>query len=365
VISVCWAVWVLWQGGSWWGPLHAFLAGTVLSAIAGATQLFTITWAAAPAPPAALADSQRWSLVAGVGLVLVGMALAQVWAVIAGVTLVLIGLGLLAYSLWSAVRRSLLRRFDLSARFYLLALTAGAVGVVLGGLLGSGSPGAASPGLRLVHSHLNLVGLIGLTIAGTLPTILPTFAHHKAVSRNEARVAWWLALVAVVALLTGLSLGELAVGVGTIAAGSSLALILAGVVIRLGRRGLEGGLPYLQVAIGSVWLCVWACVEGLGLLAGSVPAHFSVWTAVVVAAGVGQVLLGSLAYLLPVLAGPPPRLGRNLTRTHAYAWLPLTLANVGAAALIVGLPIVGVVGITVWLGDFAGRLLRMEWRSPE
>lgn len=361
VIAVGWAIWVLWQGGSWWGPLHAFVAGTVLLAISGATQLFTITWAASPAPTAILADSQRWAVIGGVGLVLAGMGLTVVWAVIVGAALVVIGLGLLAFSLWSAVRRSLLRRFDLSARFYLLALSAGCVGVVLGGVLGSGSGGAAVPDLRLVHSHLNLVGLVGLTIVGTLPTILPTFAHHKSVSGNEARAAWWLALVAVAAIASGLVVGARAVGAGTAVAGVTAALVLVGVVARLRRRGLEGGLPYLQVAIGSIWLVVWAWVDGFGLLAGSVPTHFSVWTAAVVTAGVGQVLLGSLAYLLPVLAGPPPRLGRNLARTHAYPWLPLALANVAAIAFIAGQPVIGVAAVAVWLLDFAGRLVRMEW----
>jgi hypothetical protein len=70
-----------------------------------------------------------------------------------------------------------------------------------------------------------------------------------------------------------------------------------------------------------------------------------------------------VAYLLPVLAGPPPRLGRNLAITHAYPWLPLVLANAAAIAFIAGLPVVGVVATGVWLGDFAGRLLRMEWPS--
>ena len=365
VVAVVWTIWVLVQGGSWWGPLHAFLAGTVLLAIAGATQLFTITWAAAPAPPAALADGQRWTLVAGVALVLIGMGLSVGWAVFVGAGVVVIGIGLLAFSLWRAVRTSLLRRFDLSARFYLLALAAGAMGVVLGGVLGSGSGGASFPDLRLVHSHLNLVGLVGLTIIGTLPTILPTFAHHKAVSGMEAKVAWWLAILAVVAIGSGLFAGRPVVGAGTVTTAVSLALILGGVLIRMGRRGLQGGLPYLQVAIGSTWLGVWAVVDGGGLLAGSVPVDFSLWTAAVVTAGVGQVLLGSLAYLLPVLAGPPPRLGRNLTTTHAYPWLPLVLANLGGIALVLEVPVVGVVALAAWVLDFAGRLVRMEWPSRQ
>ncbi|HET9611478.1 MAG TPA: hypothetical protein VFP06_17830, partial [Acidimicrobiales bacterium] len=42
-----------------WLPLHLFLAGGVTAAISGATVLFTVTWAAAPAPPGRLLAVQR------------------------------------------------------------------------------------------------------------------------------------------------------------------------------------------------------------------------------------------------------------------------------------------------------------------
>ncbi len=363
VVAIGWAVWVVWQGASWWGPLHTFLAGTVLLAIAGATQMFTITWSAAPAPPAVLSRTQRWTLVAGVALVLVGMASDTGWMIVTGAVFAIVGLGLLALSLWSAVRNSLLRRFDLSARFYVLALAAGVTGISLGGVMGGGMAGGSFLDVRLVHSHLNLVGLVGFTIVGTLPTILPTFAHHKAVSGIEAKVSWWLAVLAAVLIGSGLIVGGAGVGVGTVVAGSALFLILAGVLLRLGKRGLEGGLPYLQVAIGSVWLGAWAVVEGIRLISGWIPEHFSEWTAAVVIAGVGQVLLGSLAYLLPVLAGPAPRLGRNFARTHSRPWLPLGLANLGAVALLIGFPVIAGVAIAAWVVDFGARLATMEWGS--
>lgn len=362
-VAAGWAVWVVWRGDSWWGPLHTFLAGTVLLAIAGATQMFTITWSAAPAPPAVLSRTQRWTLVAGVALVLVGMVSEIRWVIVTGAALAMVGLGLLALSLWSAVRNSLLRRFDLSARFYMLALAAGVTGVALGGIMGAEVAGQSFLDIRLVHSHLNLVGLVGFTIVGTLPTILPTFAHHKAVSGAEAKVAWWLAVLAAVLIGSGLFTGGTGVGIGTAVAGVALFLILAGVLLRLGRRGLEGGLPYLQVAVGSVWLGAWAAIEGIGLISGWIPGPFSAWTAAVVVAGVGQVLLGSLAYLLPVLAGPAPRLGRNFARTHSRPWLPLGLANLGAVALLVGFPVIAFVAIAAWVADFGIRLATMEWGS--
>lgn len=362
-VAVGWAVWVVWRGDSWWGPLHTFLAGTVLLAIAGATQMFTITWSAAPAPPAVLARTQRWTLVAGVALVLVGMASDVGWVIVTGAVLAIVGLGLLALSLWSAVRNSLLRRFDLSARFYMLAIAAGVIGISLGGIMGAEAAGQSFLDIRLVHSHLNLVGLVGFTIVGTLPTILPTFAHHKAVSGIEAKVSWWLAVLAAVLIGSGLFVGGTGVGIGTALAGVALFLILAGVLVRLGKRGFEGGLPYLQVTVGSVWLGTWAIVEGIRITSGWTPEHFSEWTAAVVIAGVGQVLLGSLAYLLPVLAGPAPRLGRNFARTHSRPWLPLGLANVGAVALLAGFPVVAFAAVAAWVVDFGVRLAIMEWGS--
>ena len=363
VVAVGWAVWVVWQAASWWGPLHTFLAGTVLLAIAGATQMFTITWSAAPAPPAALSRTQRWTLVTGVALVLAGMASETGWVIVTGAVSAIAGLGLLALSLWSAVRNSLLRRFDLSARFYMLALTAGVIGISLGGVMGGGAAGGSFLDIRLVHAHLNLVGLVGFTIVGTLPTILATFAHHKAVSGVEAKVSWWLAVLAAVLIGSGLVFGRASVGIGTAVAGSALFLILAGVLLRLGKRGLEGGLPYLQVAIGSVWLGAWAVIEGIRLVSGLIPQHFSEGTAAVVIAGVGQVLLGSLAYLLPVLAGPAPRLGRNFARMHSRPWLPLGLANLGAVALLTGFPVIAAVAIAARVADFGVRLATMEWGS--
>lgn len=361
IVAVGWAVLVLIRGGSWWGPLHAFLAGSVLLAISGATQLFTITWAAAPAPSATTAGGQRWALAVGVGLVLVGMATDNVWAVASGAVIAVGALVILASSLVASVRRSLLRRFDLSSRFYLLALASGAVGVTLGGLLGTGTVGSSYPEIRLVHSHLNLVGLVGFTIVGTLPTILPTFAHHKVVSGAEARYGWWLAVASVAAIIAGLMVGNVAVGTGTVIAAAALLVVLAGVVGRLGKRGLQGGLAYYQVVLGCGWLAAWAFVDGIRLLSGVVPGPFSGWTGAVVAAGVGQVLLGSMSYLVPVLAGKPPRLGRNLDRAMRRDWVPLVSANLAGIAFVGGFGPLAVALTGLWALDFAYRLVTFEW----
>jgi len=171
--AVVWAILVLARGGSWWGPIHTFLVGAVLAAISGATQMFTATWSSAPAPPRTTTLLQRAGLVVGTALVLVGVSNdlpAVVWT---GGLLVAASLALLALILLRVIRQSLLRRFDLSIRFYLLALGCGVVGVTLGILLGSGSLAESYATTRLVHLHLNLVGLVGFTILGTLLGVRP------------------------------------------------------------------------------------------------------------------------------------------------------------------------------------------------
>ncbi|MBK5266625.1 MAG: hypothetical protein JJE47_04255 [Acidimicrobiia bacterium] len=296
----------------------------------------------------------------GVAAVLVGVS--NGWSAVAGVgaILVMVGLVMLAGSLVATVKRSLLRRFDLSARFYVLALVAGTVGVGFGGVMAAGIWNAGYPQLRMAHFHLNLIGFVGFTIVGTLPTLLPTIAHHKAVSGPEARWSWWLAVASVATLAAGVVGGAPMVGSGTVLAGVSLAIMLVGIVGRLGRRGLVGRLPYVQVVAGGLWLVAWTIVDGGELLMGATPGPFQGWTMAAVVAGVGQVLAGSLAYLVPVLVGPGPRLSRNLDRTHRRGWLPLLAANGAGVSLVLGLAVPAALCGGLWLADLGFRLASLE-----
>ena len=360
VVAVGWAIVVLVRGGSWWGPVHAFLLGSVTLAIAGASQMFTVTWSAAPTPRASSAAAQRWMHAVGAAAVLVGMVVRSRGGLAVGGVAIVAGLLLLAANLVNAVRHSLLRRFDLSARFYLLAIACGVVGVTLGVLLSLGVVGDRYETVRAVHGHLNLVGFVGFTIIGTLPTILPTFARHRTVSGGEAILAWRLAVLSAVVIASGLVLGPWAVGLGTLLAACSLVLVVAGVTVRLGATAWRGGLPYLQVSLGCAWLAVWAVGDGTRLLSGSVGPPFDGWITAAVVAGIGQVLLGSFAYLVPVLAGPGPRLELNFDRFERRGWIPLVAANGTAVALVLPVPAVAGGLLAIWVLDFTLRLVRME-----
>jgi hypothetical protein len=100
-------------------------------------------------------------------------------------------------------------------------------------------------------------------------------------------------------------------------------------------------------------------IDGVRLLTGSIPPTFDRWIAAAILAGVGQILLGSLAYLLPVLAGPA-RLGRNFERFDSRRWLPLALANGAAVGIVVGAPAIAIAGFALWLADFSRRLVSLE-----
>ena len=356
-VAAVWALVVLVRGGSWWGPLHSFLAGTVLAAIAGASQMFTITWSASPAPPSTLATAQRLTLAAGTIAALVGVGARLPVAAWLGGGLLVVSLTLLAWSIRRTIARSLLRRFDFSSRFYLTAFACGAVGVTLGAILGGGEAGAAFFRLRLVHSHLNLVGLVGFTIIGTLPTFLPTMAHHRAVSGWEAKVGWWLVVASAAAMASGLWLGQRAVGAGTVLAGIAALAVAAGIVVRLWEKGRRK-LSFVQVTVGVGWLAGWAFVDGVALVIGGTPEPFGRGTLVAVTAGIGQVLLGSLAYLLPVVAGPP--LDANLRRMTRRPAIPLVAANLAGAAGVAGFHEASAALVAIWVADFALRVVGLR-----
>jgi nitrite reductase (NO-forming) len=294
-------------------------------------------------------------IVFGVIAVLTGVTASVPFLVWAGALSVVAGLVILGVSIAQTVRRSLLKRFDLSAQFYLLACGAGVVGVSLGAFLGTGTSGSEFQAHRLVHSHLNLVGLVGFSIIGTVPTFLPTVAHNRAVSGREAIVGWWLCIAAAAFMVAGLISQAELVGAGTILTGIAGLLVLVGIEVRLWSQGRHQ-VPFLQVSAGTVWLIVWAFVDGTRLVLGQPAVPFEAWTAAAVLAGVGQVLAGSLAYLIPVLIGTP--LAGNVNRMKHRPVFPLFAANLTGLALVIGWEPGAVIFGAAWVIDLASRLAR-------
>jgi len=335
------------------------MAGGVLLAISGATQLFSVTWAAAIPPDPRVAMTQRWLMAIGAVAAIVGAVRDSAVLVVVGSATLGLGLLTLGSILIWVTRRSLLKRFGLSSRFYLLGIGAGVVGVTLGGLVGAGGGGGRYLDIRVAHMHLNLVGMVGFTIVGTLPAILPTMVRHKMVSGREAVFGFWVSAAALGAMVVGALAGPVAVGVGCALAGIGAAVTLIGIGSRLGiDKMVASGLPAALVLSGSLWLIGWMFVQSVALMAGE-PVIWSRATAVGVG-GVALVLFGSLAYLVPVLAGPGSNLTANFERMQGNRWVRLVLANAAVAAVAVGLGGALVLPLAAsFLADFLWRVGRV------
>ena len=171
-----------------WLALHLFLVGAVLLAISAATQLFAVTWAAGTPPSDRVAAIQRWLLVAGIALLATARELQ--WPsglVAAGGALVVAALVVLGVSLERTVSGGVQRRFDVALRSYLAALAAGLAGCALGIAMATGLDAPMNSRVRAAHLTLNLLGLVGLVIAGTLPFFTATQTRVKMSPRAGGR----------------------------------------------------------------------------------------------------------------------------------------------------------------------------------
>ncbi len=347
------------HGSGRWLPLHLFLGGGLLLAISGAAQFFAVTWAAGPPPSDRLAAAQRGLLAAGAVGVAVARERGSTAGVVAAGVAVVAALALLAWSLAGTVRRAVQRRFDVTLAWYLTALAFGVAGVSVGVALAAGAvPASQAAQAREAHVLANLLGLVGLVVAGTLPFFVATQAKMR-MSPDRARQR-----VALVLMAVGTALAAAALGAGERRlAGAGLLLYvggiarLAGALPRPGRSQLAWAGPrLLQLGTGLVW---WAgaAVAATGLaLAGRPPLPDPVLIGLVIG-GYGQILAASLAYLGPVLrGGGHERLAAGFAVTGSR--LSLVAGNAAAGAAVAGPAGLTAAALAVWCADTAVR----EWR---
>jgi nitrite reductase (NO-forming) len=321
------------QSTAEWLPLHLFLAGTVVLAISGASLLLTITWAAAPAPAPAPVRVQRWCVAVGAAAIAFGRASSAPDAVVAaGGTVFLAGLVVLGVLLVTTVRRGVERRYDVPVAWYVVALGAG---VAAGGV---GVAMATSPhalGVRDAHVTLNLLGLVGLVIGGTFPFFIATVGRTKMARRATAgrhgRLLAWqtLALATAVVGLLGSWAAVTAVGFAAYAVGVvALATLAPGPRGRSLRwAGPRLGAMYAGLAWWTAAVVAFALSTGEHLRGG--------WLLALVVAGYGQILWGSLAYLVPMLRGGGHRaLSAGFATTRS--WVGLVAVNAAGALFVAG-----------------------------
>lgn len=347
-----------------WLPLHLFLVGALLLAISGATQLFAVTWAAGRPAPGRLVRVQRLLLAAGAAGLAAGRELdVPAWLLVLPGAAVTAALALLAAALRGIVRRAVQRRFDITLRWYLLGLAAGGAGTALGVALAAGVVhGEAAGRVRDAHAVINVLGLVGLVIAGTLPFFVATQAKMRMSpqARPERQVAVAGILVAgLVVAVWGLLAGRPGVAAAGLLGYAAGQAALAALLPRPGRRQLRWAGPrLLQLGSGLVWWTASVVAMAASLLRGGPVLPAPALIALVVG-GYGQILAASLAYLGPVLrGGGHERLAAGFAVTAS--WPGLVAGNAAVVALAAGETGTGGVLLLVWGLDAAvrtGRLL--------
>ncbi|MBK5221467.1 MAG: hypothetical protein JJE52_01030 [Acidimicrobiia bacterium] len=348
-----------------WLPLHLFLAGGLLSGISGATQMLAVTWSSSPAPSDRATAVQRAMLAGGALAVALGREVdAEVVTAIGGLA-VAVALVILAVLLVGIRRAAVTPRFTPAIDAYLLAIAYGLVGVGLG--IDMASRSSYGHGLRDAHLTINVLGLVGLVIIGTLPFFVATQVRSKmspraTPGRVRAIVGASAASVAIAATAHAIERpGIAAVGLGLyVVCIGAVAAVLPGV----GRRQLGwAGARVVQLFAGIGW---WALtVAGLAVLYGTGGGDDRPLLRALAIGGIAQIVVASLSYFGPVLRGgghEPLTRGFELTRS----WLAVAGANVAAAGALADVDEVMAAGLALWLvtvlwrtGIFAVETARM------
>jgi nitrite reductase (NO-forming) len=347
------------MGSGRWLALHLFLAGGVMLAISGVSLMLTVTWSAAPAPPGRWVATQRACIAAGTAGFAIAReaALADV-AIAAAGSLYLVGLVLLAALLTSTLNARVERRFDVAAAAYLAALAAGAGGVALGIAMVLGTHTA---GIRDAHVAVNVLGLVGLVVGGTMPFFAATVGRSRMAPRAGATrlactLAWQVCALATATVALGTRQPTVA-AVALTAYAAGIIAVLAALPVPTRRQLRWAGPRLIALWLGGLWWSGAVFATALDTAAGH-PVLSGRWIAVLVIAGYGQILWGSLAYLLPMLRGGGPEgLGQGFAATRS--WLGLIAANLTGLGLALAVPRAAAMAAAVWVLDGAWRAARV------
>ncbi len=263
------------------------------------------------------------------------------------------------YAIVLAAREALGSRHAPLLRFYVAASALFVVGCTIAGFLTVALLDADAPtwllnnadGLTLAHAIILVGGWVGLSIAGTLVTLGPTALRTR--MEADASVTAVRGLPWLVAAVTG---AGLAAALGWMAiAGALLGAYACGLAVWIGlpfaRVGVAKGIREhagWTMAGGVAWTGVGMAIVAVVLARSSDPTAareaIMAWIPLIGVAGPGQIFIGALTYLLPVVVGGGPstvRLGiatletasatRLAARTVALVLLAVT-TGIGADA---------------------------------
>lgn len=350
----------LWPNLDAWAPLHAALLGALGSAITIWSAHFADTLLHRPAWGGALMLNGRLGLHSvGAALVITGVCINSQIIIGVGASCVAVSATLGVVAMVVQKRRAVAARMAALVDYYICSLSYLMVGALAGWSIkyfDFKGQAAWSNRMYLAHVPIMVLGVLGITVLGTLVVLWPTMLRTKmepTAPRQAQRALPGLALAVAVIAFSGL--WRPLAGIGAL-----LYLLSAvAVVAPLWRTGARKGVTNyagLSTAAALAWLA-W-CVIRLGV-GVSYAANDDAARAVahglrlaVVSGFALQILLAALSFLTPVMLGGGPAMSRL---THAimdrYAWWRITTINLCLALACLPLPPVvrGVTGLSAAL----------------
>ncbi|MCQ9162676.1 multicopper oxidase domain-containing protein [Arthrobacter sp. STN4] len=338
---------------SGWLMVHLLFLGAVTNSILVWSWHFAQALLRGPTPDSRGMAARLVLLNVAVLAVVVSMV-ADIW-LLTLLGSILVGAVVAAHAvvLGLRARRALPSRFGATVWYYVAACLLLPVGAGVGAALAANVAGEAHTRLLLVHLSVNVLGFVGLTVMGTLMTLLPTMLRTRVADGADqvARHGAFPLLAGVLLTAAGAAAGVMFLcTVGLLA-------YLGGVVyvcIPLA-KAVRGKPPVNFAPLSAIAAIVWLAVSltrlaGLTATAGS-------WTALhqgiesvapVLAAGfAAQVLGAALSYLLPVvLGGGPARVRQRTAILDKAAVFRVVLVNVALVASLLPVPSLVRVGTT-------------------
>ena len=350
----------LWPNLDAWAPLHAALLGALGSAITIWSAHFADTLLHRPAWGGALMLNGRLGLHSvGAALVITGVCINSQIIIGVGASCVAVSATLGVVAMVVQKRRAVAARMAALVDYYICSLSYLMVGALAGWSIkyfDFKGQAAWSNRMYLAHVPIMVLGVLGITVLGTLVVLWPTMLRTKmepVAPRQAQRALPGLALAVAVIAFSGL--WRPLAGIGAL-----LYLLSAvAVVAPLWRTGARKGVTNyagLSTAAALAWLA-W-CVIRLGV-GVSYAANDDAARAVahglrlaVVSGFALQILLAALSFLTPVMLGGGPAMSRL---THAimdrYTWWRITTINLCLALACLPLPpaVRGVTGLSAAL----------------
>ncbi|XVX19045.1 multicopper oxidase domain-containing protein [Actinomycetota bacterium] len=331
--------------GSRWLMVHLVALGAVTHSIMVWSAHFAQALLKTDRPTREDQNQRLVALIAGTTLVLIGVP-TTIWPLtIAGATLVVGAVVWHGWVLLRLLRTALPSRFGATVRYYVAAAAFLALGGTLGAILGIGLDDPTHGRVLVAHTMSNVLGWVGLTVAGTLQTLWPTMLRTRmddGAVRCLRRSLPWLAASALV-VITGALLGHQIVSATGLLAYAAGWLAMCVPLARTARRKPPHSVATWSAAAAMVWLLVGLVALAVLLLRqgtwSGVADRYGLVTASLVVGFALQLVLGVLTYLLPsVLGGGPAVVRAGAAELERWGFGRVVLINAGLAMSLLPIP---------------------------